>query len=112
MVTQGETKKEPQPILLFGLLIMTKAISSLSLLQCSYQNFGRRLAKDMKEKVVSRKDVEVNVIENHVSTSNVWLGGSILASTDDFFDACKIRKQYDEEGPRIFRQNAAFKVEL
>ena len=66
----------------------------------------------MKEKVASRKDVEVNVIENHVSSSSVWLGGSILASTDEFFDACKMRKQYDEEGPRIFRQNAAFKVEL
>jgi actin-related protein 3 len=54
----------------------------------------------------------VNVVENHAKTSSVWLGGSILASSDGFLDTCYTKAQYEEEGARIFRQNVAFKAKL
>ncbi len=55
-------------------------------------------------------DINVNVIENQAFDSSVWLGGSILASTDEFFDICYTKSQYEEEGPRIFRRNVAFQA--
>jgi len=58
------------------------------------------------------KDFVVNVVENHAQTSSVWLGGSILASSDGFLDTCYTKAQYEEEGARIFRQNVAFKAKL
>ena len=58
------------------------------------------------------KDINVNVLENYALDSSVWLGGSILASTDEFFDICHTKAQYEEEGSRIFRQNVAFKASL
>jgi actin-related protein 3 len=57
-------------------------------------------------------DIKVNVIENHAETASVWLGGSILASSGDFFDSCFTKAQYEEEGARIFRKNVAFKAQL
>lgn len=54
--------------------------------------------------------INVNVIENNALQSSVWLGGSILASTDEFFDLCRTKQQYEEEGSRIFRQNIAFRA--
>jgi actin-related protein 3 len=57
-------------------------------------------------------DLNVNVIENSALDSSVWLGGSILASTDEFFEICYTKRQYEEEGSRIFRQNIAFKASL
>ncbi len=56
------------------------------------------------------KDVNVNVIENNALDASVWLGGSILASTDEFFDTCCTKAQYEEEGSRVFRNNIAFKA--
>ncbi len=62
---------------------------------------------------MAHHDIDVNVIENRINpTSSVWLGGSIIASTQDFFQNCKTRAQYEEEGPRIMRQNIAFNVEF
>ena len=52
----------------------------------------------------------MNVIENNALDASVWLGGSILASTDEFFDTCYTKAQYEEEGSRIFRNNIAFKA--
>lgn len=58
------------------------------------------------------KDFEVNVVENHAKTSSVWLGGSIVASHDEFSNFCYTKAQYEEEGARIFRKNIAFKAQL
>ena len=60
----------------------------------------------------SVQNVNVNVIENQAENYSVWLGGSILASTDDFFDICLTKAQYEEEGPRIARHNITFKADF
>mmetsp|Transcript_10407 Transcript_10407/g.19471 ORF Transcript_10407/g.19471 Transcript_10407/m.19471 type:complete len:91 (-) Transcript_10407:472-744(-) len=62
--------------------------------------------------VLSSKDVQVTVKKNIFKTDSVWLGGSILASSEEFFEKCYTRAQFEEEGPRIFRQNVAFKAKL
>ena len=75
--------------------------------------YSRLLASRAKaaESLLQGSDVhnlKVNVIENLVGTSSVWLGGSILASSGDFLDSCITKSQYEEEGPRIFRRNVVF----
>lgn len=96
-----------------------------------FRDFSRRLQRDVKKTVETRlkatratastasshsqldsSDFNVNVIENNALNSSVWLGGSILASTDEFFDVCCTKSQYEEEGSRIFRKNVAFKASL
>jgi actin-related protein 3 len=68
--------------------------------------------EDAGEHPLSSNDVQVTVKKNIFKTHSVWLGGSILASSEDFFDKCYTRAQFEEEGPRIFRQNVAFKAKL
>ncbi len=75
-------------------------------LQNTRTNVGLTPSEGMK------KELGVNVIENNALDSSVWLGGSILGSTDEFFDVCLTKAQYEEEGSRIFRQNVAFKAVL
>jgi len=38
----------------------------------------------------------------------VWFGGSVLASTPDFYNVCHTKDQYDEYGPSICRYNPVF----
>lgn len=86
-----------------------------------FRDFNRRLQRDVKKRMEGRLNdnrgnnplsdiINVNVIENNALQSSVWLGGSILASTDEFFDLCRTKQQYEEEGSRIFRQNIAFRA--
>eukprot|EP01125_Pyxidicula_operculata_P002108 TRINITY_DN12053_c0_g1_i1.p1 TRINITY_DN12053_c0_g1~~TRINITY_DN12053_c0_g1_i1.p1 ORF type:complete len:412 (-),score=102.27 TRINITY_DN12053_c0_g1_i1:49-1284(-) len=85
-----------------------------------FKDFGRRLQRDLKkfvdnrakitEKVtgVAAKALEVNVISHNMQRYAVWFGGSLLASTDDFYKHCHTKQQYDEMGPSICRYNPVF----
>ena len=53
-------------------------------------------------------NIDVNVISHHMQRYAVWFGGSMLASTPEFYRVCHTKAQYDEEGPRIARHNAVF----
>ncbi|KAH8085568.1 hypothetical protein JL720_7555 [Aureococcus anophagefferens] len=90
-----------------------------------FKDFGRRLQRDIKKHVDKRLDlniqrlgalgstsapqkIDVNVISHQMQRFAVWFGGSMLASTGEFFRVCHTKAQYDEEGPRIARHNAVF----
>jgi len=87
-----------------------------------FKDFGKRLQRDIKRMVDARikesetlsggkhvaKAIEVNVISHHMQRYAVWFGGSMLASTPEFYTVCHTKAQYDEHGPSICRHNAVF----
>ena len=99
-----------------------------------FKDFGRRLQRDIKKNVDARMDanisrlgnlglaggnnaplppaIEVNVISHHMQRFAVWFGGSMLASTEEFYKVCHTKKQYDEEGPRIARHSPVFSASM
>jgi len=87
-----------------------------------FKDFARRLDRDLKKFVEVRtkkseevaggsielRGTEVNVISHGMQRYAVWFGGSMLASTDEFFKVCHTKQQYDEQGPSICRYNPVF----
>jgi actin-related protein 3 len=87
-----------------------------------FKDFGKRLARDIKRSVdyrIKRSEelsggkikavpLEVNVISHHMQRYAVWFGGSMLASTDEFYKVCHTKAQYEEIGPSICRHNPVF----
>jgi actin-related protein 3 len=81
-----------------------------------YKDFGRRLQRDIKKHVTTRikanmerigtsktrntkaPTLDVNVISHPMQRFAVWFGGSMLASTPEFYRVCHTKAQYDEEG--------------
>ncbi|CAN4112890.1 unnamed protein product [Withania somnifera] len=88
-----------------------------------FKDFHRRLQRDLKKIVddrilasnarlggnVKAQPVEVNVVSNSIQRYAVWFGGSVLASTPEFFAACHTKAEYEEHGARICRTNPVFK---
>jgi len=87
-----------------------------------FKNFGRRLERDVRAIVDARlarsaelsgttpKPIEVNVISHKQQRYAVWYGGSIVGMHDQFKSTAHLKKEYDEYGTSIFRQNVAFNV--
>jgi actin-related protein 3 len=89
-----------------------------------FRDFGRRLQRDVKRLVDGRlkvseelsggklkpKPIEVNVISHSMQRFAVWFGGSLLASTPEFYQVCHTKADYDEHGPSICRHNPVFGV--
>ncbi|KAI3355596.1 hypothetical protein L3Q82_018422 [Scortum barcoo] len=89
-----------------------------------FRDFGRRLQRDLKRVVDARlklseelsggrikpKPMEVQVVTHHMQRYAVWFGGSMLASTPEFFQVCHSKKDYDEIGPSICRHNPVFGI--
>jgi actin-related protein 3 len=87
-----------------------------------FKDFGKRLHRDIKRAVdlrISRSEelsggrirsvpLDVNVISHSMQRYAVWFGGSMLASTPEFYNVCHTKAQYDEEGPSIARHNPVF----
>jgi actin-related protein 3 len=87
-----------------------------------FKDFGKRLQRDIKRAVdyrIKRSEeisggkikavpLAVNVISHHMQRYAVWFGGSMLASTPDFYNVCHTKQQYDEQGPSIARHNPVF----
>jgi len=86
-----------------------------------FKHFVRRLERDVKRFVTKRYDdtkarypkldlkpTEVNVITHPFQRFAVWFGGSMLASQPEFLSQFHTKAEYEEEGPRICRSNAAF----
>uniref|UniRef100_A0A8C7EIP6 Actin related protein 3B n=1 Tax=Neovison vison TaxID=452646 RepID=A0A8C7EIP6_NEOVI len=68
------------------------------------------LASDRVPSAFQPKPVEVQVITHHMQRYAVWFGGSMLASTPEFFQVCHTKKDYEEYGPSICRHNPVFGV--
>lgn len=86
-----------------------------------FRHFPRRLERDIrnivktrselnqaKNKAIDVKEISVNVITHAFQRFAVWFGGSMLASQPQFLQHFHTRKEYEEQGPRIVRTNAAF----
>ncbi|MCO5551035.1 hypothetical protein L7F22_004531 [Adiantum nelumboides] len=88
-----------------------------------FKDFQRRLQRDLKKIVDARvqatiskhglethvQAVDVNVVSHPIQRFAVWFGGSVLASTPEFYTACHTKAEYDEYGPSICRTNPVFK---
>ena len=92
-----------------------------------FKDFGRRLQRDLKKRVDGRiqanlarlgkhnmkvPKMECNVISHPMQRFAVWFGGSMLASTPEFYRVCHTKAQYEEEGPRIARHNPVFNATM
>ncbi|GAM25003.1 hypothetical protein SAMD00019534_081780 [Acytostelium subglobosum LB1] len=87
-----------------------------------FKDFGKRLQRDIKRSVdyrIKRSEelsggkikavpLEVNVVSHSRQRYAVWFGGSMLASTPDFYNLCHTKAKYDEIGPSICRHNPVF----
>jgi actin-related protein 3 len=87
-----------------------------------FKDFGKRLQRDVKRTVDNRikkseqlsggrikaVPLEVNVISHHMQRYAVWFGGSVLATTAEFYNVCHTKKNYDEFGPSICRHSPVF----
>ncbi|EDQ89073.1 uncharacterized protein MONBRDRAFT_37166 [Monosiga brevicollis MX1] len=87
-----------------------------------FKDFGRRLQRDVKKVVDLRlhkseelsqgrlkpQPIDVKVITHNMQRYAVWFGGSMLASTPEFYSVCHTKAEYDERGPSICRHNPVF----
>ncbi|ELT88060.1 hypothetical protein CAPTEDRAFT_155340 [Capitella teleta] len=87
-----------------------------------FRDFGRKLQRDVKKSVDHRlrmseelsggklkpTPIDVQVISHHMQRYAVWFGGSMLASTPEFYKVCHTKADYDEYGPSICRHNPVF----
>jgi actin-related protein 3 len=62
----------------------------------------------LSARACSHKALDVNVISHNMQRYAVWFGGSMLASTSEFYRVCHVKAEYDEVGPSIARHNAVF----
>jgi len=84
-----------------------------------FKDFGRRIGRDLKNRVKERmskqvrqtesQEIEVNVESHHMQRFAVWFGGSVLASTNNFVKSVHTKADYEEYGPSICRMNALFR---
>ncbi|POM77928.1 Actin-like protein, partial [Phytophthora palmivora] len=70
------------------------------------------LAMHSKYQQAHAEALEVNVLSHRMQRFAVWFGGSMVASTPDFYRVCHTKAQYDEEGPRIARHNPVFNATM
>lgn len=87
-----------------------------------FKDFGKRLQRDIKRIVDTRvkhsemlsggthksQQIDVNVISHKKQRYAVWFGGSLLASTNEFYSYCHTKAEYEEYGPNIARQYRVF----
>jgi len=87
-----------------------------------FKDFGKRLQRDVKRLVDARvkrsedlsgnahkaKPIDVNVISHKKQRYAVWFGGSLLASTPEFYTYCHSKADYEEIGPSIVRHSRVF----
>jgi actin-related protein 3 len=88
-----------------------------------FKDFHRRMQRDIKRIVDGRvahhealsgghmkaTEMEVNVLSHQMQRFAVWFGGSVLASTPEFYGACHTKADYEEYGPNICRTNPVFR---
>ena len=58
------------------------------------------------------KGMEVHVASHAMQRYAVWFGGSVLGTMPQFQGLCKTRAEYEEYGPSICRNSAAFTDEM
>eukprot|EP00069_Balaena_mysticetus_P018707 bmy_11600T0 len=75
-----------------------------------FRDIGHHLQKDLKRTIdarlklseelsggrLTRKPINVQVITPKMQSQAIWFGGSMLASTPEFYHVCHTRKDYEE----------------
>ncbi|CAD5206415.1 unnamed protein product [Bursaphelenchus okinawaensis] len=84
-----------------------------------FNNFSKRLQRDVKRvsdqrlllseqlsgNRVKPKPIDVNVVSHRMQRYAVWFGGSMLASTPEFYQVAHTKQEYMEKGASICRHN-------
>lgn len=87
-----------------------------------FKDFSRRLQRDIKKLSDQRlmqseqlsggklkpKKIDVNVVSHKMQRYAVWFGGSMLASTAEFYQVAHTKAEYMEKGAGCVRYNAVF----
>jgi len=87
-----------------------------------FRDFGRRIQRDLKRITETRlkatedlafgnikpKPIDVNVVTHRMQRYAVWFGGSMLASTGEFYKVAHTKADYMERGAAICRHNPVF----
>ncbi|EGT41882.1 hypothetical protein CAEBREN_01871 [Caenorhabditis brenneri] len=87
-----------------------------------FKDFARKLQRDVKRLSDARlqmsetlsggrlkpKPIDVQVISHKMQRYAVWFGGSMLASTAEFYQVSHTKAEYMEKGPSICRYNPVF----
>lgn len=63
------------------------------------------MSVNLNEGDIQPKPIEVQVVSHHAQRYAVWFGGSLLASTPEFYQVCHKKSEYEEYGPSICRHN-------
>lgn len=87
-----------------------------------FKGFDKRLKRDVQRLVDARlkeseelskhkpEPIDVKVVAHAMQRYAVWFGGSLAASTPNFYEVCHTRQEYEEKGPSICRYNAVFNL--
>lgn len=67
-----------------------------------------KLSYQLSQGRLNPKPIEVQVVSHHMQRYAVWFGGSMLASTPEFYSVCHSKASYEEYGPSICRHNPVF----
>uniref|UniRef100_A0A914C982 Actin-related protein 3 n=1 Tax=Acrobeloides nanus TaxID=290746 RepID=A0A914C982_9BILA len=85
-----------------------------------FKDFNRRMQRDIKRITEQRLSVseqlsgfkptpiDVQVISHKMQRYAVWFGGSMLASTAEFYQVAHTKQEYMEKGASICRHNPVF----
>ncbi len=78
-----------------------------------FKNFGKRLQRDVKRIVETRRGAggappDVKVVSHSLQRYAVWCGGSIMGAMPDFSAVAVSRALYEEVGASCVRRNAVF----
>lgn len=87
-----------------------------------FKDFDKRLKVEIKRNVDERlrvteelsnyrikpQPIDVKVVSHLMQRYAVWFGGSLLASTPEFYEKSHTKAEYYEKGPSICRHNAVF----
>jgi len=85
-----------------------------------FRGFDKKLVRDIRRTVDGRlkiiesitgskpTPIECQVVSHSMQRYAVWFGGSMLASSDEFYSVCHTKEQYEEYGPSICRVNPVF----
>jgi len=86
-----------------------------------FNSFARRLQRDVKKISDQRllhsekssgghkpKPIDVQVLSHKMQRYAVWFGGSMLASTPEFYHVSHTKQEYMEKGASICRHNPVF----
>ena len=81
-----------------------------------FKDYEKRLSRDIQRLVTQRsklsfglgdgdiqpKPIEVQVVSHSAQRYAVWSGGSLLASTPEFYQVCHRKAEYEEYGPSMY----------